>query len=298
MIRRFAVGAALATGLALSLTGCLGDAGNKVDEAGKNLKLSAVQVLGKAAENTGQVNSFKADLSMRTSGSSEGEVNATGQMQYRAKPDLAYAMSFDQMTVGGRSMGGMETVLVDRTMYMKMPMLSQLGAGSAAKPWLKISLEELGQKSGMNLEQLLQQSQQMDPVQNTKMLTASKDVREVGKETVNGVETTHYTGTYRLEDAISKLPAESQEALRKSYESSGMQAMNFDLWVDAKQYPQKLTMKADQGTEGTMTMTMTYRDYGKPVEVTAPPASQTTDFSEMLKGLGNGGGLPGTPPRT
>ncbi|WUI00287.1 LppX_LprAFG lipoprotein [Spirillospora sp. NBC_00431] len=295
MIRRFAVGTALATGLALSLTGCLGDAGNKVDEAGKNLKLSAVQVLGKAAEKTGQVNSFKADLSMQVSGSGEGDVTATGQMQYRTKPDLAYSMSFDQMSVGGRSMGSVEYVLVDRAIYMKMPMLSQLPGGSSAKPWVRFSLDELGRKSGVNFDQLLRQSQQMDPVQNTKMLTASKDVREVGKETVNGVETTHYTGTYRLEDALAKLPAESQEALRKSYATSGMQAMNFDLWVDDKQLPQKLSMKADQQTGGAMNITMTYRDYGKPVEVAAPPASETTDFNQMLNGLGGGGaGLPGT----
>ncbi|MFI0484175.1 hypothetical protein [Actinomadura sp. 9N215] len=294
MIRRFAAGTALATGLALSLTGCLGDAGNKVDEAGKNLKLSAAQVLGKTAENTGQVDSFKADLSMQMTGSSEGNVSATGQMQYRTKPDLAYSMGFDQMTVGGKSMGGMEYVLVNRTMYMKIPMLSQLGAGSAAKPWLKISLDELGKKSGMNLEQLLQQSQQMDPVQNTKMLTASKDVREVGKETVDGVQTTHYTGTYRMEDALSKLPAETRETLRKSYAGSGMQNMNFDLWVDDKQFPRKLAMKSGQTTAGVMNMTMTYRDYGKPVEITAPPESQTTDFSQMLNGLGGGGALPGS----
>ncbi|MFI0370362.1 hypothetical protein ACH35V_21020 [Actinomadura sp. 1N219] len=294
MIRRFAVGTALATGLALSLTGCLGDAGNKVDEAGKNLKLSAAQVLGKAAEKTGSVDSFKADLSMQMNGTNEGDVSATGQMQYRTKPDLAYSMRFDQMSVGGKSMGGMEYVLVSRTMYMKIPMLSQLGGGSAAKPWLKISLDELGKKSGMNIEELLQQSQQMDPVQNTKMLTASKDVREVGKETVNGVETTHYTGTYRMEDALSKLPAESREALRKSYADSGMQNMTFDLWVDGEQLPRKLAMKSQQTADGVMNMTMTYRDYGKPVEIAAPPASQTTDFSQLLNGLGGGGGIPGS----
>ncbi|TMR05401.1 hypothetical protein ETD83_06790 [Actinomadura soli] len=293
MIRRFAVGTALATCFALSLTGCLGDAGNKVDEAGENLKLSAAQVLGKAAEKTGSVDSFKADLSMQVSGSSEGNVTASGQMQYRTKPDLAYSMRFDQMSVGGQSMGGMEYVLVSRTMYMKIPMLSQLGGGSAAKPWLRISLDELGRKSGMNIDELLQQSQQMDPVQNTKMLTASKDVREVGKETVNGVETTHYTGTYRMEDAISKLPAESQEALRKSYADSGMQNMTFDLWVDGEQLPRKLAMKSQQTADGVMNMTMTYRDYGKPVEIAAPPASETTDFSQMLNGLG-GGGIPGS----
>lgn len=292
MIRRFAAGTALAAGLALSLTGCLGDAGGKVDEAGKNIKLTAAQVLGKAAEKTGQTDTFKADMSLQMAGSAEGDVSMNGTMQYRTKPDLAYSMNFAQMTVGGKSMGGMEQRLVGRNMYMKMAMLSALGGGSSAKPWIKISLDELGKKSGMNIDELLQQSRQMDPVQNTKMLTASKDVREVGKESMDGVETTHYTGTYRMEDAIAKLSPQMQEAYRKSLATTGMQNMHFDLWVDGQQLPRKMTMKSNQTSQGAMTMTMKYRDYGKPVQIVEPPASQVTDFGQLMSKLG-GGGLPG-----
>jgi hypothetical protein len=291
MIRRFAAATALATGLALSMTGCLGDAGKKVDEAGKNLKLTAAQVLGKAAEKTGQTDSFKADMSMLMAGTSEGDVTMNGTMQYRTKPDLAYSMNFADMAAGGKSIGCMEQRLVGRTMYMKMDMLSALG-GNSGKPWFKISLDELGTQSGLNIDELLQQSRQMDPVQNTKMLTASKDAREVGKETVGGVETTHYTGTYRMEDGIAKLSPELRETYRKNIVSSGMDNMHFDLWVDGQQLPRQLKMTSDQTAEGTLTMTMKYRDYGKPVQVAAPPASQVTDFSELMGKLG-GGGLPG-----
>lgn len=287
MIRRFAAGTALATGLALSLTGCLGDAGTKVDEAGKNIKLTAAQVLGKAAEKTGDINSFKADMSMQMSGTSEGDMTMDGTMQYRTKPDIAYSMNFQNMTVAGKSMGGMEQRLVGGAMYIKMPMLSQLPGGSS-KPWIKVSLDELSKKSGMNLDQMLQQSRQMDPVQNTKMLTASKDAREVGEETVNGVKTTHYTGTYRMEDAIAKLPPEQQEAYRKTLAQVGMQNMHFDLWVDGQQLPRQMIMKTAQGAQGAMTVTTSYREFGKPVQIDEPPASQVTDFGELMGRLGTG----------
>ncbi|GLW65967.1 hypothetical protein Arub01_42110 [Actinomadura rubrobrunea] len=290
MIRRFATGAAVATGLVLSLTGCLGLGG--ADKAGEAVKLTAAQVLGKAAEKTGQTATFKATLSMRMNDPQAGQVSADGEMQYRTKPDVAFALKFSRMTVGGQSLGGMEQVLIDRTMYMKMPMLSQMaGQGGAAgrlaaKPWLKISLSELGQKSGVNIEQFLEQSRQLDPVQNTKMLTASQDVREVGKETVDGVETTHYTGTYRMSDAVAKLPPETQEAYRKALADTGMETMAFDLWVDKDQLPRKMTMKSAQGGRD-MTITTTYRDYGQPVQIAAPPADQVTDFGALL------GALPG-----
>src|SRR5690606_28704132 len=290
MIRRFVAGVALATRLALSLTGCLGGAGEKVGEAGENLRLTAAQVLGKAAEKTGQLDSFAADMSMKMTGTGQGTVSFTVQMQYVVNPDLAYAMKFDDMSVGGQTMAGMEQRLVGRTMYMKMPSMPQLGGGNAAKPWLKISLDELGRQSGLNIDQLLQQSQQMDPVQNTKMLTASKDVREVGKETVDGVETTHCTGTYRVEDAVAQLPADQQDAIRKTYGQLGMDDMKFDLWVDDQQLPRKMAMKSQQTASGVLSMTITYRDFGKPVNIAEPPASQVTDFSEMMRNLG--GGLP------
>ncbi|QKG24811.1 LppX_LprAFG lipoprotein [Actinomadura verrucosospora] len=288
MIRRFAAGTAVAAGLALALTGCLGDAGNKVDEAGKNIKLTAAEALGKTASKTGQIDTFQADMSMTSSGSAAGAINMSGTMQYRTKPDLAFSMDFGSMSVGGKSMAGMKEVLVGRTIYMKIPQLTQLG-GASAKPWVKLSLDEIGKQSGLNMDQLLQQSQQMDPVSNTKMLTASKDAREVGKETVDGVRTTHYTGTYRLSDAVAKLSPDQRQAYEKNLAKSGMNGdMHFDLWVDGQQLPRKMTMKTDQSAAGAMTITSTYHDFGKPVQISAPPASEVTDFAALLKGMGTG----------
>ncbi|MEU5876716.1 LppX_LprAFG lipoprotein [Spirillospora sp. NPDC047279] len=292
MIRRFAAGTAVATGLALSLTGCLGAATDKAGETGSKIQLTAAQVLGKAAEKTSTTDSFKASMSMQGS-SKEGDMTMSGSMQYRTKPDIAYSMKFDQMVVAGQKMSGMESVLVDRTMYMKMTFLTDLfkqfggggGAAPATKPWIKISLDEVGAQAGINIDQLLEQSRQMDPVQNTKMLTASKDARLVGKENVEGVDTTHYTGTYSMADAMSKLTPEQQKALQKSAAQSGMDNMAFDLWVDDQQLPKKMVMKSAPGATEQMTMTMVYRDYGKPVQIAAPPADQVSDYSQMMKSL-------------
>jgi len=79
-----------------------------------------------------------------------------------------------------------------------------------------------------------------------------------------------------------------QDAYRKNATTTGMENMNFDLWVDGQQLPQQMRMKSNQTSEGTLTMTMKYRDYGKPVDITEPPADQVTDFAEMMKQLGGG----------
>ena len=40
-------------------------------------------MLGKAAEKTGQLDSFAADMSMKMTGTGQGTVSFTGQMQYQ-----------------------------------------------------------------------------------------------------------------------------------------------------------------------------------------------------------------------
>jgi LppX_LprAFG lipoprotein len=289
MNRRFAAVSAAGAVLTLSLTGCFGDSGSGTSGgtgAGDTIKLTAAQVLAKTSEKTGQVDTFKASVSMTAAGEAAGNLKASGTMLYRAKPSLAFSMAFNQMNVGGQSMGGMQQVFIDKTFYMKIPMLTQMSGG---KPWMKISLADLGEQSGMDFDQLLQQAQQMDPVQTTKLMAGSKDAREVGKETIDGVETTHLTGTYNVSEAVAKLAPEQREAFQKAAKDSGMDTMAFDLWVDDQQLPRKVTMKTAQGAKVPLTVSVVYRDFGQPVDISAPPAAQVTDFSEILKGNTPGG---------
>ncbi|MBC6461381.1 LppX_LprAFG lipoprotein [Actinomadura sp. HBU206391] len=282
MIRRFVAGTAVSAALALSLTGCLGeDSGGKAD-LGNTVNLSAAQALLKTSQKAGEITSFKADVSVESGGTGAENVKASGTAQYRLKPTLGFTMTFNQMNVGGESMAGMEQVLVDKTLYMKLPMLGEVGSG---KPWVKIPLDTIGKASGLNMDQMLQQSQQMDPVQSTKQLTASKDVREVGKETIDGVQTTHFTGTYSVADATAKLEPAQQEAAKKAAQVTGLDKMAFDLWVDGQQLPRKMALKSAPGAKTPMSVTVVYRDYGQPVTISAPPASEVGEFGDLLQNV-------------
>ena len=284
MNRRFAAVGAAGAVLTLSLSGCLGDSGTSGGASGGAgagaVRLTAAEALAKTSEKTDQVDSFKANLSMDSAGG-VGNLKASGTMLYRAKPSVAFSMVFNQMNVAGRSMGGMQEVLVDKTIYMKIPMLSQMSGG---KPWIRVSLADLGQKTGMNFDELLQQAQQMNPVQTTKMMTASKDAREVGKETIDGVATTHYTGTYDVTQAVTKLDPQQREAFQKAAKDSGMSTMAFDVWVDGQQLPRKMMLKTAPGAKTPLAITVTYRDFGQPVSISAPPAGEVTDLSQVMKG--------------
>jgi hypothetical protein len=268
MNRRFAAGAALSTALVLSLTGCLGESGSGGGAAGEGVQLTAAQVLQKASEKTSQTKSFAADLSAQ--GTEDGEaVQMRGSMSFQAEPP-AFRMAFDSMSVGGEEIpGGMQMVVVNRALYMKMPFLTQVTGG---KPWMKFSARDLA-AGGSDIKELTQQGDQFNLQLLTKMLTASKDAKAVGAENVGGVQTTHFTGTFSGQDALTALTPEERKQAKNILDTDG-ERLAFDLWVDDQQLPRKLTLKSLPGAKDQMTMTMVFRDYSKPVQITPPPADQ------------------------
>ncbi|MGI5165352.1 LppX_LprAFG lipoprotein [Spirillospora sp. CA-253888] len=280
MIRRFAVGTAVAAGLTLTLTGCLGDAKEGASEAGKSIRLSAAQMLGQTADKAGKADSYKADVTV-DSQLTQGAMKMEMSVATRTRPDVAMTMNVKSMSVGGRTMPGYEARILGDYMYMKMPALAPQNGG---KPWAKISLTAVSQASGgLNLRQMLDQSKQQSPAEQTRMLTASKDVREVGTENIGGVQTKHYTGTVSPQEALAKLDPQNRAAMEKAYAQMGNAPIAFDLWVGDDSLPRKMVNKV-QTQMGAVNTTMLFSDYGKPVDVTAPPAAETG--TPKLPGLG------------
>lgn len=274
MNSRFVAGVTAGAVLALSLTACNDDPKSKAGSGeggvgGAAGNLSAIQVLEKTSQKTGKTDTLKADMNVQTTAPGQGQVQMHMAMQMRLRPQVQFDMVMDRMTVNGQasSLGNMRIVLVDKTMYMKSPALA--GGGKA---WVKLSLSDLGKRSGQNLDQLLQQQRQVDPAEQTKMFTGSKNIRAVGKEQVEGVETTHFVGSLTPEEALSKLSPAERGSKEKALQKVGATKLDFELWVDGQQLPRKMIVKTD-GKVPT-TSTIVYRDYGKPVSITAPPASQ------------------------
>lgn len=275
MNRRFVAGTAAGAVLALSLTGCLGDSdpkksGGNGGVGGAAGNLSAMDVLVKTSQKSGQTDTLKADMNVQTS-APQGNVKMHMVMQMRLRPQVAFDMVMDQMSIDGQAIAGgvgkMHMILVDKTLYMKSPALK---AGN--KPWVALSLTELSKRGGQNIDQLLQSQRQVDPAEQTKMLTGSKNVREIGSEQVEGVQTTHYAGSMTPEEALSRLTPEQRAAQEKSLQKSGVTKMDFEVWVDGQNLPRKMIMKL--AGRVPVTTSVVYRDYGKPVTVVAPPASQ------------------------
>jgi hypothetical protein len=174
--------------------------------------------------------------------------------------------------------------------YMRFPFMSRALPGS--KPWIRIDLEQLGAQAGVDFGALMQSGQSNPAQQLDYLRSVSGDLKELGQETVGGVETTHYRGTVDLEDYAKLVPKDQRESVRKTIEQleknlGGASTYPVDVWVDSADRVRRMAFDMKSETpQGTVTtsMQMDLSDFGAPVNVELPPKSQTMNFDELSGG--------------
>jgi hypothetical protein len=279
---RYVAGAAAGLALTASLTGCRADEGkSKSSGDGKDSAhlTSAQSALAKASKKTGDLKSFSATLTTSTTVSGN-ETGLKGDLAFQLKPKAAMKFDVPAIKTGDKTSAGFNEVLVDDTIYLKIPALAK----QAGKPWVSFSLSQIGQATGIDVKGMEDQGHQADPALNAKMLTASKDVHKAGKENIGGVSTTHYTGTLALTDALNKLGKDERAQAQKIFGQAGLDKLSFDTWIDGQQLPRKMTLATPADAKLKFNTTMVYKDFNAPVSITAPPQSQVAD-GMSLKGV-------------
>ncbi|WP_245966343.1 LppX_LprAFG lipoprotein [Sphaerisporangium album] len=270
--------AAVGSAMLIAVSAC-GQTPQAADTSLGAVQLSAAETLQQSVKNTEAVTSYTAQLAIDFSVPQQGAGTVKGTMVYHQKPQLASDVTLDQISVAGQNVpGGVRVILLGDTAYLKMDMLSKLVGGT--KPWIKIDLKKAGQSAGVDVSQLLRQAQQVDLQSSVKMLTSSKDVAKVGTESVGGVETTHYKGTFTVAEAVKQLTPEMRQGLEGQL--SNVKDMKFDAWIDAQGLPRKVEMNGAAGQEGTFKLATQFTSFNDAAEVTAPPADQVGELPNTL----------------
>jgi hypothetical protein len=168
--------------------------------------------------------------------------------------------------------GEMDMVADGLTMYMRMPMLTdQLG-----KDWVKIDLERAWEALGIEADGFAQIGQK--PSDQLRMLeTVSDGVSEHGRDTVVGVQATHYSATIDLRD----YPGQD---LDKLIELTGQSEIPVDVWVDDDQRIRRMRWvqvmrQGDVEVRGEMTAE--YVRFGVPVDIEIPDGDDVLDATDL-----------------
>lgn len=244
-------------------------------------EMTPAAAVAKAAKNTEDITSLR----YRMSGTVPESGRVKGEASMRLKPTIAMSMKMTAPEQGATE--AMEIRLVDKAMYIGGG--AEMAKEMDGKTWMKFDLS--GSQAGKELDQLGSANQaEQNPAAESTFLTGAKDVKKVGSEKVEGVDTTHYTGTVTLKDLRASLKdgkadtREQREKSIKQYEKLGVDKLTMDMWVDGDDHTKQFRMKGE-ADKGPLDMTITFLDYNKPVNVTAPPAKDVADLADLFKEL-------------
>jgi hypothetical protein len=196
-------------------------------------------------------------------------MHATASM--RLKPTLLAAVAV-KMDFAGKSLT-IDEILTSRAIYLKMPGMIPTRPG---KPWAKISVASL--PNGMSLRKLFQQMQTRNPLTTlgnpralTKFLAATKHLRVVRDQSVDGVATTEYSGVINMRPLATTMPAAAREFF-------GSFRPHIMIWIDHQHQMRKVVVRFAFGkASGVLTALVT--SINKPVRIVPPPASQVSAIS-------------------
>ena len=276
---RLGICAATATLAAVAVAGCSGSGGSGGTNAGAGTAAgsgdsAAISLVADAMNKADSAGTVKVTGTMTAPGmSSPMTINAEEQYS----PSVAMSMS---LQIEGQTLS---EILVGNVIYMDYPALSaELGSG---KQWMEINLAKV--TSLGSLSSLLDSARNDNPTTQIAALVASGSVTKVGTETVQGQQTTHYAGDLDASQLLSagntasNLTPSQLSSLKDEIKSAGVSTVKVDLWVASNGLPVE-EKYSEKTTAGTVVGDLYMSDWGAPVSVGAPPASEVTDMTSQI----------------
>jgi hypothetical protein len=299
MSLRFMVSGMLAVAVAAFATAC----GSSSSSNSAAPTTDKARFLASAATKSTGTPSMKTDLTVTLLSSKlpggQAEMTASGALDNEKHlMDVHLDMSQFVAQLGGAGSLGSPSDWVGEeigdfgdgraVLYMSLPFLTRYLPGG--KPWIKMDLNAIGQKAGIDLSQFTQFAN--DPSRMVDWLrTAGGDVTTIGTEEVGGVQTTHYRATVDLDKYVDLVPADQRDAMRKAIDQlkkeTHLSTFPIHVWVDndglVRQVRTVLT-ETIQGETLNVVTSEEFHDFGAPVSISLPTAGQVTDISSLTGG--------------
>jgi hypothetical protein len=180
------------------------------------------------------------------------------------------------LVVAGGGKTSVDEAFIKNVFWIKSPLFAE--SLPPGKEWLEIDLRKANKNLGFNFKALLGQTPG-DAI--TQLGRASERVTEVGTETVDGVETTHYRAPI---DPTRIPPADKQQKLTKAVYKP------VDVWIDeddrVRQVRLDFTALSDpaEPERGRTVVTMKLFDFGETVDVEPPDPSLVVDSTDTVGG--------------
>jgi hypothetical protein len=201
-----------------------------------------------------------------------------------------FARSRGMITIPGPM--GMTEIFIPPTTYIKSPAVTDDGGAlPKGKTWIAQPDGAMSASAMLGIG-----GGGGDPAGLLASLSAmSSGVTSMGKGTIRGVPVTGFALKVDLAKAAGKTPSSDRSPLEALSKLFGTAEIPVDVWVDGHNLvrQEKLTLAVPGGTgvpgRAHLVITTDFYDFGVPVRVSAPPASQVVTMGSQFA-VGSGGG--------
>ena len=193
-------------------------------------------------------------------------ITMSGDMSLgKSLADTAFQMNMSAAGIGQ----DVSMIMVDQVMY--------INPGGPSDKYLRIELDK-GNPIGQFYRQFIGQS---DPAGITRAFEgAIEDLDKVGSERIDGTQTTQYRIKVDTRKVLAKTLGDDAMSTGPLTENLP-KTMTYDIWVgDDDSLPRRIEYSM-QGSS----MTMELSDWGEPVDIKAPPASQVSKQDPFTSSL-------------
>jgi hypothetical protein len=187
-----------------------------------------------------------------------------------------------QQTGPGGGFGPAEVILAGQDAYLSLAGLPSglVGKPAAGKKWLMIpspsSQTDSGPLAGL-----------LDPMASTgnmatllsQLAPIVQSIQQAGTAVIDGIETTRYDVTLNAQRIASILGGGSQAGLGP--------AGPLQLWIDSQGRVRRLQLSFTASGIGKITETSDYTNFGVPLHITIPPASQVETMQQFAQNAPN-----------
>jgi hypothetical protein len=249
-----------------ALTACGSGAGT-TGSALPAAKVTTIDDLAKlVASRTAAVHTAHTTMNVTTAGQhivAQGDVSFAGT---GSKVRMA-------MTIP--TLGDLNMVLVGGTMYMQLPQ----SLVKTEKPWVKVDANGTDPASKALAAVVSQEQQSLDPSQILTQLAPGSKIVSHSQATVAGQSATHYVVSVDTAKLLQspKITPQMKQMLNTA-NAALPPTLNYDIWINSDNLPVKYSLDESVTVKGSapqqVTIVGTYTNWGKPVDISAPAASQ------------------------
>lgn len=205
-----------------------------------------------------------------------GELTGAGAVRYQGgHADIALGGHTQASRAQPRQR--VEVTVVDDIGYLKSPLLLP----EAGKPWLKIAPDGVDFAARLLSPALRQLRDSADPRTTFAGIEPATKIQSSAPDQVDGRPATRYELRALTAQAARIAPDERQRKRFQQAADAGVPELGYQLWVDEAGLPVRFAATQNVAQAGKVSLTSTYREWGRPVDIQPPPAELIGVFRDF-----------------